>query len=384
MASTATSTKQKTGADAGTDANNAPIKGLVLSGGKGSRLRPFTYTNAKQLVPIANKPVIFYTFEQLVESGITDIGIVIGDTGEQVKAACGDGSQFGAKFTYIQQDAPLGLAHAVATARDFLGDSRFVLYLGDNFVMGGIASHVERFQANGNCSQILLHPVPNPEAFGIAQMDGSRVARIVEKPKENMGNLAVIGIYMFDPAVHEVIKTLRPSFRGELEITDAIQGLIDRGQRVDAEVMDRYWIDTGKMDDMLNANRTVLAAMTERRDGTVENCDIEGCVVIEAGARVEDSRLTGPLIIGRDSVVIGSQIGPNTAIDARCRIKGCRIEDSIVMEDSRIEDLHWPIAGSMIGRFVELSGGGPPDGQHKGRAYSLTLGDHSRIEMPDG
>lgn len=379
MATIATTTKRKTGANTGGDANGS-LKGLVLSGGKGSRLRPFTYTNAKQLVPIANKPVIFYTIEQLVECGITDIGIVIGDTGEQVKAACGDGSQFGATITYIQQDAPLGIAHGVATAKDFLGDSRFVLYLGDNFVMGGVQSYVDKFTANGNCSQILLHPVPNPDAFGIAQMAGGHVARIVEKPAEPMGNLAVVGIYMFDPAVHDVISTLAPSGRGELEITDAIQGLIDRGLRVDAEVMDRYWIDTGKMDDMLNANRTVLAAMTGRRDGTIdEKSRVHEPVVIEPGARVEDSVLRGPLIIGRDCEIIGSYIGPNTAIDARCRIKGCRIEDSIVMEDSRLDDLHWPVVKSMIGRNVELTGGSTPSG-----SYSLTLGDHSRIEMPDG
>jgi glucose-1-phosphate thymidylyltransferase len=379
MATTATTTQRKTGAGASGESSGI-MKGLVLSGGKGSRLRPFTYTNAKQLVPIANKPVIFYTIEQLVECGITDIGIIVGDTAEQVKAACGDGSRFGATITYIQQEAPLGLAHAVATAKDFLGDSRFVLYLGDNFVMGGIQSHVARFAANGNCSQILLHPVPNPEAFGIAQMDGDRVSRIVEKPLEPMGNLAVIGIYMFDPAVHEVIKTLRPSARGELEITDAIQGLIDRGLRVDAQIMDQYWIDTGKMDDMLNANRTVLAAMTDRRDGAIdEKTRVHGPVIIEPGARVEDSVLRGPLIIGHDTVIAHSYIGENTAIDARCYIKGCRIEDSIVMEDSRLEELHWPVVKSMIGRNVELIGGGSPSG-----SYSLTLGDHSRIEMPDG
>jgi glucose-1-phosphate thymidylyltransferase len=221
--------------------------------------------------------------------------------------------------------------------------------------------------------------VPNPEAFGIAQMADGRVSRIVEKPQTPMGNLAVIGIYMFDPAVHDVIATLSPSGRGELEITDAIQGLIDRGLRVDAEVMDRYWIDTGKMDDMLNANRTVLAAMADRRDGTIdEKSRVHEPVVIEPGARIEDSILRGPLIIGRDTEVIGSYIGPNTAIDARCRIKGCRIEDSIVMEDSRLEDLHWPVVKSMIGRNVELVGGSTPSG-----SYSLTLGDHSRIEMPD-
>jgi glucose-1-phosphate thymidylyltransferase len=379
MTTTATTTKRTTGkAPAG--GRDGALKGLVLSGGKGSRLRPFTYTNAKQLVPLANKPVIFYTIEQLVESGITDIGIVIGDTGEQVKAAVGDGSQFGCKITYIQQDAPLGIAHGVLVARDFLGDSRFVLYLGDNFLMGGIQSYVESFTASECASQILLHPVANPEAFGIAAMDGDRVVRIVEKPKEQMGNLAVIGIYMFSPAVHDVIEHLTPSWRNELEITDAIQGLIDGGLRVDAGVLDRYWIDTGKMDDLLNANRMVLSELKPRRDGTVdEKTRVHEPVVIEPGAVVEDCVLRGPLIIGRDTQVIASYIGPNTAIDARCRIKGCRIEDSMIMEDTRLEDLHWPITKSMIGRNVELIGGHSAHG-----SYSLTLGDHSRIEMPDG
>ena len=379
MTTTATSTRKLTGAGDG-EGGRARMKGLVLSGGKGSRLRPFTYTNAKQLVPIANKPVLFYTIEQLVESGITDIGVIVGDTGDQVRAAVGDGSQFGAEVTFIQQDAPLGIAHAVATAQEFLGDSPFVLYLGDNFVMGGIASYVEKFTSAESASQILLHPVPNPEAFGIAQMEGERVVRIVEKPKDPIGNLAVVGIYMFDPAVHEVIAGLEPSWRGELEITDAIQGLIDRKLTVDAEVMDRYWIDTGKMDDILNANRMVLSTIEARCDGTIdEKSRVHDPVIIEAGARVEDSVLRGPLIVGADTEVIGSYIGPNTAIDARCRIKGVRIEDSVVMEDSRIEDLHWPVVKSLIGRYVELQGGHNAAG-----SYSLTLGDHSRIEMPDG
>jgi glucose-1-phosphate thymidylyltransferase len=380
MTVTATRTTKKTGAPGSRGAASGSTKGLILSGGKGSRLRPFTYTNAKQLVPIANKPVIFYTIEQLVETGITDIGIVVGDTGEQVAAAVGDGARFGARITFIPQDAPLGIAHAVATAQDFLGSSRFVLYLGDNFVMGGIQSYVEKFNANGNCSQILLHPVENPEAFGIAELAEGRVTRIVEKPREPASNLAVVGIYMFDPAVHDVIAGLKPSWRNELEITDAIQGLIDRGERVDAEVMDRYWIDTGKMDDMLNANRVVLDAMEPRCDGLIdEKSRIHEPVVIEQGARIEDSVLRGPLIIGAGAEIVGSYIGPNTSIDARCRIVGCRIEDSIVMEDSRLEHLHWPVVKSMIGRFVELEGG-----RNAAGSYSLTLGDHSRIEMPDG
>ncbi|HEY5625423.1 MAG TPA: glucose-1-phosphate thymidylyltransferase [Dehalococcoidia bacterium] len=356
------------------------LKGLVLSGGKGSRLRPFTYTNAKQLVPIANKPVLFYTIEQLVECGITDIGVIIGDTGEQVRAAVGDGSQFGARVTYIQQDAPLGIAHAVATARDFLGDSPFVLYLGDNFVLGGIQPYVDAYRSNGGSTQILLHPVDNPRAFGIAELTDGVVTRIVEKPKEPVSNLAVIGVYIFEPAVHDVIANLQPSGRGELEITDAIQGLIDRGARVRAEVMERYWIDTGKMDDILNANRMVLSTIEARHEGDVdEKTRVYDPVIVEAGTRVENSVLRGPLIIGADTVVVDSYIGPNTSIDARCVIKGCRIEDSVVMEDSRIEEIHWPVVKSMVGRSVELRGS-----HGSGGGYSLTLGDHSRIEMPDG
>jgi glucose-1-phosphate thymidylyltransferase len=377
---TAATTAKKKAARPAAGGDDRRLKGLVLSGGKGSRLRPFTYTNAKQLVPIANKPVIFYAIEQLVDSGVEEIGIVIGDTGEQVKACIGDGERFGARITYIQQDAPLGIAHAVRVARDFLGESPFVMYLGDNFLLGGIRSYVESFTANGANSQILLHRVDNPQAFGIAELEGGRVTRIVEKPKEPATNLAVIGIYMFDANVHDVITGLKPSWRNELEITDAIQGLIDRGLNVNAEVMDRYWIDTGKMDDMLNANRMVLSTLAPRCDGEIdERSRVYEPVVIEAGARVENSVLRGPLIIGHDSEIIDSYIGPNTSVDARCRIKGVRIEDSLVMEDSRIEDLHWPVCKSMIGRFVELQGGQSPGG-----GYSLTLGDHSRIEMPDG
>jgi glucose-1-phosphate thymidylyltransferase len=379
MATIATTTAKKPASPAAGGGNGA-LKGLVLSGGKGSRLRPFTYTNAKQLVPIANKPVLFYAIEQLVECGVTDIGVIIGDTGEQVRAAAGDGSQFGARITYIQQDAPLGLAHAVATAQGFLGDSPFVLYLGDNFVLGGIKPYVDAYTAAGRATQILLHPVDNPEAFGIAELKEGAVVRIVEKPKEPASNLAVVGIYIFEPAVHDVIATLKPSWRGELEITDAIQGLIDRGAGVHAEVMDRYWIDTGKMDDILNANRMVLGTLAARNDGEVcEKTRVYDPVIIEAGARVSNSVLRGPLIIGADTEITDSYIGPNTSIDARCRIKGCRIEDSVVMEDSTIEEIHWPVVKSMIGRNVELRGS-----RSAGGGYSLTLGDHSRIEMPDG
>lgn len=375
--STATMTTEASGGSGGGDGR---IKGLILSGGKGSRLRPFTYTNAKQLVPIANKPVLFYAIEQLVECGITDIGVIVGDTAEQVRAAVGDGKRFGAEITFIQQDAPLGIAHAVKTAQPFLGESPFVLYLGDNFVLGGIKPYVERFTANGGGSQILLHHVDNPQAFGIAEFKGDKLTRIVEKPENSPSDLAVIGIYMLQPEVFPVIDKLKPSGRGELEITDALQGLLDGGKTVRAEVLDRYWIDTGKMDDILNANRIVLGTIAHRIDGEVdERSRVYEPVIVEKGARVENSVLRGPLIVGAGTEIIDTYVGPNSAIDHSCRIKGVRIEDAIVMEETVIEDIHWPVVQSMIGRFVELRGG-----HGVGGGYKLTLGDHSRIEMPDG
>ncbi len=378
MTTATTATEQTTAAE-GTRSANDSLKGLVLSGGKGSRLRPFTYTNAKQLVPIANKPVLFYEIEQLVESGITDIGVIVGDTADQVKSAVGDGSAFGARITFIQQEAPLGIAHAVKIARDYLGDSRFVLYLGDNFVLGGISSFVESFLSSGSNAKILLHPVSNPQAFGIAEMVDGRVTRIIEKPSTPPTNLAVIGVYMLDPNVFDVIEHLQPSWRGELEITDALQGLIDDGLRVDAEIMDRYWIDTGKMDDILNANRMVLGTLQPRCDGEVdERSRVYEPVILEPGVKVTNSVLRGPLIVGRGTEILDSYIGPCTSIDHSCRIKGCRIEDSVVMEETVIEEIHWPIVKSLIGRFVELRGA-----HSVGSGYSLTLGDHSRIEMPD-
>ena len=355
------------------------LKGLVLSGGKGSRLRPFTYTSAKQLVPIANKPVLFYAIEQLVECGIRDIAIVVGDTADQIRAAVGDGSAFGASVEYIEQDAPLGIAHAVKIARDYMGETPFVLYLGDNFLIGGVKSFVDRFRENGANCQILLHPVKNPKAFGIAEFVDGRLARIVEKPSSSPSNLAVIGIYMFDKHVFEAVERIKPSARGELEITDTIQYLIDKGLDVRAEVLDRYWIDTGKMDDILEANRMVLQTLAASNRGQVdERTRVYEPVILEEGASVVNSVLRGPLIIGADTEVVDSFIGPFTAINHHCRLKGVRVGGSIILENTVIEDTHWPIEHSLIGRYVTLRGG-----QAVGGSYSLTLGDHSQIEMPD-
>ncbi|MEE8386119.1 MAG: glucose-1-phosphate thymidylyltransferase, partial [Dehalococcoidia bacterium] len=320
------------------------LKGLILSGGKGSRLRPFTYTNAKQLVPIANKPVLFYTIEQLVECGIRDIAIVVGDTGGQIQAAVGDGSAFGARVEYVQQDAPLGIAHAVKIARDYMGETPFVLYLGDNFVLGGVKPFVDSFRENGANCQILLHPVNNPQAFGIAEFVDGRVTRIVEKPVSPPSNLAVIGIYMFDHHVFEAVEQIKPSARGELEITDTIQYLLDKGLNVRTEVLDRYWIDTGKMDDILEANRVVLQTLTPANQGQVdERTRVYEPVILEKGARVVNSVLRGPLIIGEDTEVIDSYVAPFTSISHHCRLKGVRVGGSIILEHTSIDDIHWSI-----------------------------------------
>ena len=353
------------------------LKGLILSGGKGSRLRPFTYTGAKQLVPIANKPVLFYAIEDLVGCGIRDIGIVVGDTREQVMAAVGDGDRWGASVTYIQQDAPLGIAHAVKVAADFLARRPFVLYLGDNLVLGGIASFAECFRSEPSNCQLLLHRVANPQSFGVAEMVDGHVARVVEKPSRPPSDLAVIGVYMFDERVFPVVEQLQPSARGELEIADAIQRLIDAGLAVQAQVLERYWMDTGKMGDILEANAVVLDALPAANDGNIDSASrVEGKVILEAGAQVVNSVLRGPLIIGREARVVDSEIGPHTSIDHHCLVKGSRIADSVVMENTVIEGVGQRIEGSLIGRFVELRGDGT--GWSEGR-LSLTLGDHSSV-----
>ena len=354
------------------------LKGLILSGGKGSRLRPFTYTGAKQLVPIANKPVLFYAIEDLVGCGIRDIGIVVGDTREQVMAAVGDGNRWGASVTYIQQDAPLGIAHAVKVAADFLARRPFVLYLGDNLVLGGIASFAECFRSEPSNCQLLLHRVANPQSFGVAEMLDGHVARVVEKPSRPPSDLAVIGVYMFDERVFPVVEQLRPSARGELEIADAIQHLIDAGLAVQAQVLERYWMDTGKMGDILEANAVVLDALPAANEGSIDGASrVEGKVILEAGAQVTNSVLRGPLIIGREARVVDSEVGPHTSIDHHCLVKGSRIADSVAMENTVIEGVGPRIEGSLIGRFVDLRGDGT--GWREG-CLSLTLGDHSSLK----
>lgn len=351
------------------------MKGLILSGGKGTRLRPLTYTAAKQLVPVANKPVLFYAIEDLVSSGIADIGIIVGDTADQIKAAVGDGTRFGARVTYIQQDRPAGLAHAVGTARDFLGAERFVMYLGDNFIREGIAPFVRAFERSDANARIMLYHVPNPGDFGVAVLDGDRVARLVEKPREPVSNLAIVGVYMFDRHILDAVDHIVPSQRGELEITDAIQWLVDNGFDVQPHVLDGCWIDTGKMEDMLEANRLVLETLRPMVSGSVdEESQLVGVVVVQDGAEIRKSILRGPLIIGANSRVVDSYVGPFTSIDHDCFLHGVEIANSIVLEHSRIVDIEHRIEESLIGRYAQVH-----RSPAKPRAYKLLLGDHSKV-----
>ncbi|MCC6315177.1 MAG: glucose-1-phosphate thymidylyltransferase [Thermomicrobiales bacterium] len=354
------------------------MKGLVLAGGKGSRLRPLTATGAKQLMPVANKPVLFYALEQLVEAGITEIGIVTGETADQVRAVVGDGSAFGARIAYLPQEAPLGLAHAIRTGERWLDDSPFCMFLGDNFLMGGIADHARQFVDSGARGQILLKRVHDPSAFGVAVLDESgRVVRLVEKPKERISDLAVIGVYFFGPEIHQITPTLTPSARGELEITDAIQGLIDAGYEVQSSLIAAEWIDTGKKDDMLEANRLVLGSIQRRIDGTVDEAStLVGPVIVEAGARVLGSTVRGPAVIGAGATLVDSYVGPFTAIGPHCVLDGCEIEHSIVLDHSTVRHVGRRIADSLIGREVVIE-----TSPLKPQAIRLMVGDHSVVDV---
>ncbi len=350
------------------------LKGLILSGGTGTRLRPITHTSAKQLVPVANKPVLFYGIEALRDAGITDIGIIVGDTAPEIEAAVGDGERWGVDITYIPQEAPLGLAHAVLTAEPFLSDSSFVMYLGDNLLREGISGLVETFQQSGPDALILLQEVPNPEAYGVAECEGNTVVRLVEKPAQPKSNLALVGIYMFTPAIHECTRAIKPSARGELEITDAIQCLIDEGKRVEPHVVEGWWKDTGKLEDMLEANRLILDALEGEIKGTVEDSEIHGRVIIAEGAHISHCTIRGPVVIGERTIVHDSYIGPYTSIDADVDIRNSEIEHSIILAQSKVMDLGGRMEGSLIGknvRIVRLD--------HKPQAFRFMVGDNSWI-----
>src|ERR1044072_1091689 len=355
------------------------LKGLILSGGAGTRLRPITHTSAKQLVPVANKPVLFYGIEALVAAGITEIGIIIApETGGEIRTAAGDGSQFGAQITYIEQDAPKGLAHAVLTAEDFLGDSPFVMYLGDNLLRDGISELVEAFRANEPDALILLTRVDDPESYGVAELDGDkRVIRLVEKPKDPPSDLALVGVYMFEPSIFDAAKAIEPSGRGELEITDAIQHLIDSGKRVDPHEVSGWGKDTARLADMLEANRLVLEDLEPSNEGELVDSEVEGRVVIEKGARIERSRVRGAAVIRAGAVITDSYVGPYTAIDSGVGVRGSELEHSIVLSGSKILDLGTRIEASLLGRDVTVKRG---DGMPK--PLQFLVGDNADISIP--
>ncbi|MFF5493936.1 glucose-1-phosphate thymidylyltransferase [Streptomyces aquilus] len=353
------------------------MKALVLSGGAGTRLRPITHTSAKQLVPVANKPVLFYGLESIAAAGITEVGMIVGDTAAEIEEAVGDGSKFGLEVTYIPQERPLGLAHAVLIAREFLADDDFVMYLGDNFIVGGIATLVDEFRAHRPDAQILLTHVPDPRAFGVAELDAAgQVIGLEEKPETPKSDLALVGVYLFTPVIHDAVRAIGPSWRGELEITHAIQHLIDARADVRSTVIKGYWKDTGNVTDMLEVNRTVLETVAHRIDGEVDEAsELVGRVVLEEGARIVNSRIVGPVIIGSGTVVEDSYIGPFTSLAENCRVTDSELEFSIVLRDSSIRGVG-RIESSLIGRHVEVT---PTTGMPA--AHRLVLGDHSKVQI---
>ena len=351
------------------------MKGLILSGGKGTRLRPLTYTSAKQLVPVANKPVLFYGLEAMADAGIREVGIVVGDTAAEIRAAVGDGSRWGLQVTYIEQDAPRGLAHAVLISEPYLGHEPFVMYLGDNLLNRGIRHFVEQFAATRPAAQILLTHVPDPQMFGVAELRDGKVVGLVEKPTAPKSDLALVGVYMFGPAIFDSVKRIRPSFRNELEITDAIQDLIDQGLDVRPHIVDGWWKDTGKLEDMLEANRLILDTLDRRIEGSVDAASrIEGKVVIEPGAVVERSIVRGPVIIGARARIIHAYVGPFTSIMNDVEIRDAEIEHSIVLEGSVISDLQNRVEDSLIGRNVRIY-----REPVKPSAFRFMLGDNSEV-----
>jgi len=353
------------------------MKGLILSGGMGTRLRPITYTNAKQLIPVANKPILFYGIEAIVAAGITDIGIIVGDTKDEIMKACGDGSRFGASFTFIEQSAPLGLAHAVLTAEEFLGEDRFIMYLGDNLIVEGVASFVEQFKRDAPNAQILLEHVKNPSQFGVAELQDGRVVKLVEKPKQPKSDLALVGVYLFDKHIFEAARNIKPSFRNELEITDAIQYLIDKGYTVRPHTITGWWKDTGNVEDLLEANRLVLDSLESKVDGHVDaTSQLVGKVVLTAGCEVRNSVVRGPAIIGKNTKIIDSYIGSFTSIHHDTKIIGSEIEHSVVLANCLLENIGFRVEDSLIGRNVRIS-----KSKAKPKALRFVLGDNSEVGL---
>ena len=351
------------------------MRALILAGGEGSRLRPLTHTSAKQLIPVAGAPILFHALDAIRDAGITEVGIVVGQTVEEIRAAVGDGSAWGLVVTYIPQEAPLGLAHAVLTARDFVAGQPFLMYLGDNILLEGLGAFVEGFERTRPDAQIFLARVPEPERFGVAVLEDDRVVRLIEKPRTHVSDLALVGVYLFDDSILEAAATLQPSWRGELEITEAIQWLIDHGRTVRAEMVSGWWKDTGRPSDLLEANRVMLSVVRPAVDGEVDAAStLVGTIRLAPGAKVIRSELRGPVVIGRDTVIEDSIVGPDVSIEHDGRIVRSVVADSIVMEGCQIVDVRG-LTGSILGRDVEV--------RHSGAAgvRRLVVGDQSHVEL---
>ena len=354
------------------------LKGLILSGGAGTRLRPITHTSAKQLVPVANKPVLFYGLEALVNAGITEIGIIVApETGDEIRATVGDGSRFGAEVTYVLQEEPLGLAHALLTGEEFLEDDPFVMYLGDNLLRDGIVDLVGAFRSSEPDALILLTKVPDPWNYGVAELDADRVVGLIEKPKNPPSDMALVGVYMFGGAIFDAAREIEPSDRGELEITDAIQRLIDGGKRVESHTVAGWWKDTGQLDDILEANRLVLEDVERRIEGELVDSKVEGRVVVETGARLERSIVRGPAIVGTGARITDAYVGPYTSIDRDVVVERSEVEHSILLAGASVSDLAARMEASLLGRNVTLSRG---DGLPK--TLRMIVGDNAEIRIP--
>jgi glucose-1-phosphate thymidylyltransferase len=353
------------------------MKALVLAGGAGTRLRPITYTSAKQLVPVANKPILFYGLEQIRDAGVTDVGIIVGDTHAEIEAAIGDGSALGIRPTYIRQDEPLGLAHAVLTAAEFLGDDDFVMFLGDNLIEGGITEMVRSFEEARPAAQVLLKKVEDPQRFGVAELDAEGgILRLLEKPEDPPSDLALVGVYLFTSAILDAARRIEPSWRGELEITDAIQRLLDDGREVRSSIVDGWWLDTGKKDELLEANRIVLSTIERRIDGVLgEGSEAVGEVVIEAAAEVVRSTVRGPAVIGAGTRIVDSFVGSFTSIAADCVVERSELEYSVLLEGCQVRDIP-RMEGSLLGREVQLG-----RTARRPSAHRFMLGDHSQVEI---
>ena len=356
------------------------MKALILSGGKGTRLRPLTYTGAKQLVPVANKPILWYGIESIVAAGITDIGIIISpETGEEIRQTTGNGEQFGAKITYIRQDQPAGLAHAVKTAQSFLGDSPFIMYLGDNLIEDDLSPFLDSFHQQSLDALILLRKVSNPSAFGVAKVDETgKVLYLVEKPKEPPSNLALVGIYFFAPTIHQAIASIQPSARGELEITDAIQELINQNKAVEANKLLGWWLDTGKKDDLLEANRIILDTSLEiALQGEIDpNSQVIGRVQIGQGSKIINSTIRGPVIIGENCHIENCFIGPYSSVANGVKLIDADIEHSVILKDATIIGIHQRIVDSVIGRRAKLE-----IAPQRPKALRFMIGDDSHVEL---